>query len=223
MHVRCLGISLLLAASLFGCAPFRVSDTIAHPDDSEPSDGALDLYYRSYEMFLDRTFPLDISVLAVQVYKDVPRDVPEDLELSFSFQYAQPSGALEAHVLIADQVPVVSQVYRLSTESSISDPITLLAQLRLVERTVTLKACPAITSILQSWQPSWLTTSPLSFSEISENTTIRLHPRVVRIAVRATNDRFVKLETTDSADPAFRWGIEAASQIRQCVLELPAA
>jgi hypothetical protein len=206
---------LVLATSLAGCAQPPSGSRSSGSNRPEPSDSQLTLYYETYELFLKRTFPLESSAyLSVQVYKDMPSSTPEDLELSLSITRAFSSDPIRVRVLLADQVPVVYQVFELATNSRFSIADNILGNLRLLDRQLDFESCPVIKEIQEHWQPSWLST-PLPVP--SEEQLVRLHPRVVNIAVR-TDDREATLRTTDPDDPAFLWGVAAAREVRSCVL-----
>jgi hypothetical protein len=206
---------LVLATSLAGCAQPPSGSRSSGSNRPEPSDSQLTLYYETYELFLKRTFPLESSAyLSVQVYKDMPSSTPEDLELSLSITRAFSSDPIRVRVLLADQVPVVYQVFELATNSRFSIADNILGNLRLLDRQLDFESCPVIKEIQEHWQPSWLST-PLPVP--SEEQLVRLHSRVVNIAVR-TDDREATLRTTDPDDPAFLWGVAAAREVRSCVL-----
>jgi hypothetical protein len=206
---------LVLATSLAGCAQPPSGSLSSGSNRPEPSDSQLTLYYETYELFLKRTFPLESSAyLSVQVYKDMPSSTPEDLELSLSITRAFSSDPIRVRVLLADQVPVVYQVFELATNSRFSIADNILGNLRLLDRQLDFESCPVIKEIQEHWQPSWLST-PLPVP--SEEQLVRLHPSVVNIAVR-TDDREATLTTTDPDDPAFLWGVAAAGEVRSCVL-----
>jgi hypothetical protein len=132
----------------------------------------------------------------------MPSSTPEDLELSLSITRAFSSDPIRVRVLLADQVPVVYQVFELATNSRFSIADNILGNLRLLDRQLDFESCPVIKEIQEHWQPSWLST-PLPVP--SEEQLVRLHSRVVNIAVR-TDDREATLRTTDPDDPAFLWG-----------------
>jgi hypothetical protein len=222
MNLDARWLALALAVSLVGCARARGTDPGTASAWPEPTEAQLKLYYEAYRRFLEKTFPLEAGgSLSVQVYKDWPSSTPEDLEFSFSIIQIYSSDPVRVRVLLADQVPVVHQVFELATRSDLVNTDDILTNLRLVDRQLDIASCPAIQTIQETWQPDLLET-PLPVP--SEERVLRVHPRVVSIAVR-NDSRSITLRTTDSDDPLFRWGIEAAREVRNCVLQIrgPAA
>jgi hypothetical protein len=209
-------LALVLAGSLVYCTRAPMADSSPVSRWPEPTESQLKLYYEAYDHFLETTFPLEAAAyLSVQIYKDMPSSTPEDLEFSFSMTRPYLSDPVRVRVLAADQAPVVEQVFELATRSGLTRTDEILSRLRLVDRQLDIASCPAIQGIQETWQPHWLQT-PLPVP--SEELIVTLHPRVVRISVQA-DSRAVTLETRDPEDPPFRWGIEAASELRSCVIQ----
>ena len=201
---------VVVAWAAFGCASGSPRVT-----EREISD---DRWLDAYDRLLDSTFPVHpAAFLSVQVYKDLPRFVPEDLEFSFSIAFASdPSVRVTPPLLVrawsAVEEPAVTQLDRVLEETPGVDDAELFARVRQREWLLPEARCPAIAAIAREFDPSSVVVRLPVPSDVE---TIILHPRVVRIQVEGEH-RSLTLRTTDAGDPAFHWGLRAADAVRSC-------